>query len=527
MRFRYVTMLAMVLIGGKAWSLEPADDALFCRVVDVGAGECCVIVIPGGHYVVFDGGNYKDGGATAMTALEELLPDDAEIGLLVISHSDSDHLGAVDEIFDAYKVKTVLHTGDERTTQNWKAADAAIRAAVDNGLTENLNLKDSPIQLGHEFKFDDAKVTFVAGWHSAPREFGTLNNAEKNNAISVVVRVEYHGKSILITGDSVGRHIDDPPDACIAAEQFMVENRSIRPIRSDVLVAAHHGADNGSSSKFIEAVQPQFVVFSAGHAFQHPRSATVGRFQASGLSPESLFRTDRGDDEGSKEWDGLRIPGNIDPSGDDDVDILIRNNGEIEVEYRNPDPEVESIRRLVAGTGARLSPSAISAFGPTGIVDRFEPRSTAGSLPSEHAVATTGVADLTRLMAATEERLLTQIRSLQADVERCQRDSQTAREMRPQPDPVDLARKLVEIVRESDRKREPLPQPPQPGEHREWIIAAVAAGSAILTLLFCSLWITVSSVRRLEILVLNGRQPPVVRHHADRKDCSPPQSAAI
>ena len=49
-----------------------------------------------------------------------------------------------------------------------------------------------------------------------------------------------------------------------------------------------------------------------------------------------MFRTDRGDDEGANEWDNERIPGNVDPAGDDDVDVLIKADGTVQVEYRMP-----------------------------------------------------------------------------------------------------------------------------------------------------------------------------------------------
>ena len=50
---------------------------------------------------------------------------------------------------------------------------------------------------------------------------------------------------------------------------------------------------------------------------------------------DKMFRTDRGDDEGLKEWSHARIDGHKDKSGDDDVDVLIRADGEILVEYGN------------------------------------------------------------------------------------------------------------------------------------------------------------------------------------------------
>lgn len=50
----------------------------------------------------------------------------------MLSHSDADHLGVVDQICTSYKVKRVIRSGYERDTQTWKDADAAIRLEKQN-----------------------------------------------------------------------------------------------------------------------------------------------------------------------------------------------------------------------------------------------------------------------------------------------------------------------------------------------------------------------------------------------------------
>jgi competence protein ComEC len=57
-------------------------------------------------------------------------------------------------------------------------------------------------------------------------------------------------------------------------------------LHSDVLVAAHHGSNTSSSSRFIAAVEPQVGVFSAGYRsqFGHPTEKVQGRFKELGAS---------------------------------------------------------------------------------------------------------------------------------------------------------------------------------------------------------------------------------------------------
>jgi hypothetical protein len=88
---------------------------------------------------------------------------------------------------------------------------------------------------------------------------------------------------------------------------------------------------------FIQAINPQFVIFASGHDHQHPTKAAADRFLAHGIDVERLFRTDFGDDEsGVFEWKVGSIPGCSDPAGDDDVEIVLRGDGTVEVDYLRP-----------------------------------------------------------------------------------------------------------------------------------------------------------------------------------------------
>lgn len=155
------------------------------------------------------------------------------------------------------------------------------------------------------------------------------------NAGSICVRIECAGKSILLCGDAVGRHLNSPAGTNIATEKYLCDNADELPIDSDVVVAPHHGANNGSSERFIEAVSPSCVIFSAGHDHQHPTQAAAERYTVRGVPISQILRTDRGDDEeGGFEWKEGSVEGHSDPAGDDDVDILIRPSGEMLVEHR-------------------------------------------------------------------------------------------------------------------------------------------------------------------------------------------------
>jgi beta-lactamase superfamily II metal-dependent hydrolase len=333
----FAILLSIIHCARFVNALQPEPNAVFARVIDSGAALSIAVVTPDNHFMIYDAGNYVGGGSLTFKAIKELIPEGSTIDLMVLSHSDSDHLGAVDEICDAYHVKRIIHSGYQRDSQTWKDAAKAILLEKETDGCIDINLKDVEFPPGATYRFGDIFVTMVAGWHKPPSEWGlSEGSAEYKNAGSIVIRLQFKDKSVLLTGDTVGRHIGDPESTCIAAEKYMVEGASVIKIDSDVLVAPHHGADNASSLDFIRAVSPEYVIFSAGHKFHHPRASTANRYLSTGIPKERMSRTDRGDDEGSEEWEYGRVPGNVDPAGDDDVDILIRPNGSIVVDYRNP-----------------------------------------------------------------------------------------------------------------------------------------------------------------------------------------------
>jgi beta-lactamase superfamily II metal-dependent hydrolase len=311
-----------------------AQDEVRVRIVDVGPGLCTVTRIPGDSYMIYDAGHWV--GGNCIEAVRELVEGEI-IHLMVISHSDSDHLGDAAAILEEYTVNHIVTTGYQRwDSGSWRAMNEAIGEEAKYGATVR-NLGTAPLRPGEQIQLGDATVTFVAGWNEW-REAGPTA-AERRNAISIVVRLDYDGRSVLYAGDTVGKRLGDPDSACKDAEKVMADNHDagIVSIDADVLIAPHHGGNNGSSRCFIERVTPEVVIFSAGHRHQHPSSAAAGRYLAAGIPVSKLFRTDRGDDEhGTFEWKTGSISGCSDGRGDDDVEVVIPRGQPIRVGYVRP-----------------------------------------------------------------------------------------------------------------------------------------------------------------------------------------------
>ena len=142
------------------------------------------------------------------------------------------------KILNKYEVKKIIRGGLERTgLTNWKNANSAIVAAKDSGKTEVIILKNDELHFGSTFIFGETLVTFVSGFYAPPDSWdieGGKTGGEFRNAGSIVIRLSFNGKSILFTGDAVGRHREDPDDVCIATEKFMIQNSDAINIDSDI-----------------------------------------------------------------------------------------------------------------------------------------------------------------------------------------------------------------------------------------------------------------------------------------------------
>ena len=75
-----------------------------------------------------------------------------------------------------------------------------------------------------------------------------------------------------------------------AGENRLVDTRGTH-LKSDVLIAPHHGSASSSSQRFLEQVDPETVIISAGwrNRFNFPNKTVLERYAALGCR---VYRTD-------------------------------------------------------------------------------------------------------------------------------------------------------------------------------------------------------------------------------------------
>ena len=327
---------AAVVLLALLFPLISLADELFVRVIDVGQGECVVARFTdstGPTYFIYDAG---PSGSLTIAAIKKIIPVGSNVALMVVSHNDSDHIAAIPAIMAAYHIKRIIHPGDDRggsINGPAKKAAAAIKAEEMNDGCVNTDLSRVSVAPGTYFERGSFRATFIAGFSRPPPDFGNLDESESNNAGSIIIRLSFKKGSILLCGDAVGRHLTSDVGTCIATESYIVNNVANVPIKSDVIVAPHHGANNGSSEDFIAAVAPEYVIFSAGSGHGHPTKAAAKRYTNFGVPLTKIFRTDLGDSEGGNEWAEGAKADYKDGPGDHHVDIVISDDQNISVAY--------------------------------------------------------------------------------------------------------------------------------------------------------------------------------------------------
>jgi len=333
------SVIVCLLVIPYAYGQEPGDDCVLVKVVDCGQGLCCVVQAPGEKYMIYDCGVNSE---NAMRGIRELIGDEGTVDLLVISHTDKDHIMAAKAICDDYDVTEVVRLGDRTKGKFIDPLEKAIRDERKENKCKDIDLarrKGANID-GTQFPLGPATVTVLSGYGKLPKDWLEKikgNDSELRNAGSIVVRLTYKGHSVLFCGDEMGRHLGEDDGDPILAEKHMIESsdKEGRRLESDVMIAPHHGSDSGSTTAFIKAVKPKYVIFSAGHSsnYHHPSAVAAKRYEDAGIKVTNMFRTDLGDNEGAKEWSFGRAVIKKDTIGDDDIDIILPAHGDVQVGY--------------------------------------------------------------------------------------------------------------------------------------------------------------------------------------------------
>jgi competence protein ComEC len=233
---------------------RPLSGAYRVTMIDIGQG-LAVLVETASHTLLFDTGA-GEAGRTLVPMLQARAI--SRLDTLVLSHNDNDHMGAAASLLAQWPVD-------------------AIRLSQPESVEEPFQHKVALCRAGEGWSWDGVLFTWLA-------PFGDEAEDEGNNSKSCVLRVAAgngHGAAVLLTGDLPA-----------SGEARLLASYPPDMLRSDVLLAPHHGSNTSSSAPFIAAVAPRAAWISAGYRnqYRHPHPQVLARYQAAGVP---IWRSDR------------------------------------------------------------------------------------------------------------------------------------------------------------------------------------------------------------------------------------------
>lgn len=248
-----VGLFPMLLVAPE----RPVAGNMKVTVLDVGQG-LGVVVQTAAHTLLYDAGSkYNEESDAGSRIVVPFLQGEGvdRLNGFVVSHNDVDHSGGMPSVLAQMPL-------------DWFASSLPDAFALDTAA------KRMKCYAGQHWVWDGVSFDVLH-----PQLASYADTGLKDNNRSCVVKVTSASGSLLLAGD-----IEKEIEAVLVAQD---DGR----LKSDVLVAPHHGSKTSSTAEFIEAVSPGIVVFTSGYLnrFKHPLPAVMARYQS---IDSEMFRSD-------------------------------------------------------------------------------------------------------------------------------------------------------------------------------------------------------------------------------------------
>ena len=247
-----------------AFAAGPAAAAdLELHFINVGQAHAALVRSPDGTTVLIDGGGAGAGTNVIVPYLNSIGVSTIDYG--IASHWHSDHIGGMDEVFNAGFGPTFLayDRGDFNRPSNghvtgYLASVAGQRQTPNPGFLVSLGG-------GVTMEFVVLNGQFPTG------SVDPWSGVQGENASSIGIVIRYGDFDAWIGGDLTGggngtANVEGPVSAYVGQVEVALSN--------------HHGSNTSSSATWVSNLSPAFVVHSCGanNSFGHPTQAVTNRW---------------------------------------------------------------------------------------------------------------------------------------------------------------------------------------------------------------------------------------------------------
>ncbi len=230
---------------------ENRGEFLKVAYLNIGQGDATFIQAPNGNKIMIDGG--PSGSVTESELAKQLPFYDRHLDLIMLTHPDSDHVAGFESIMNDYKVDKVMEPGSNTDTATYKQIEGTI---TEKKIPKILARRGMRIVL-------DKKRNIYLSILFPDRDPSTW----ETNLSSIVSRLTYATNSFLFQGDSPQQ-----------IENYLVSIDG-DALKSNVLKVGHHGSKTSSSDLYVQTVEPEYAVISAGfhnrYGFPHTQTMDI------------------------------------------------------------------------------------------------------------------------------------------------------------------------------------------------------------------------------------------------------------
>ena len=246
---------------GKVTNTYLGDGEAYIHIIDVGQGSAALIQ-EGNKGILIDTGE-DDYGEYLVSYINSCGVDELEY--VIASHPHSDHIGGITDVFEAFKVGTVVMPElSEKNIPATRVYERMMEYILDNDMDVLFP------EIGKTIYLENASLSF----------FGPVKQTEDLNNMSLICKVNAYGNRAMILGDAEKEELSS------------VYETVLGEFESEILVMGHHGSRTSVYKPLLNAVNASVAVISCGrdNDYGHPHKEALDYASKNGLT---LYRTDK------------------------------------------------------------------------------------------------------------------------------------------------------------------------------------------------------------------------------------------
>ncbi len=296
------------IVGDDVYVDELSDVEV--HFVNVGQGDSIVIKLPDEAVVLIDA--YND------DVLFDYLKNTLKlttIDYVLATHSDNDHIGAMDKIFNNFEVKKVfrpyikyvgsIDIGDIYNLENEDESKVVTTNVYGNFLQylsketyfDGTEIKDCEWEFfnydsdfSRNIHYNNKVYTYTFDFLTPTVSVEDIEY-EDVNSYSPIIKFSYSGTDVLLTGDAENEALDE-----FIGKYTSKEDKEYLDV--EILKVGHHGSKTSTTQPLLDLIKPEVAVISCGegNSYKHPHKEVLDLFlnhKENGLDALiALYRTD-------------------------------------------------------------------------------------------------------------------------------------------------------------------------------------------------------------------------------------------